>query len=825
MNLKSEPQATNEPMKTEAEQKPKFMVRILDKIITLSILMLFFGLPLFFTGLSFQGIAFEKQIYFYFWILVALVVWAAKGVVLGELKVRKTPLDIPIALFWVIYILATIFSVDRWHSFLGFPGDPSRGLLSITSIIIAYYIIFNHFSIGRLKWILTAILSSGAIVSLWTALGIMGVNFAPDKLVGFMPLSLVGSVSGLGIFFSLMLPLIITAIFKIQAHKEGNKIAQKVLVGGLFLNLALNLFLLLALYAFVPWIALLVGIGFFLIFILSLIIRPAENMTWIPMVTFVLLMIVWMLGNGFKIAKINLPTEVNPAYGLSWQVAKNTLKDKLILGSGAATYGYDFSMYKPKEFNLNQLYNLRFYQGTGVFFEALSSIGVLGTIGLTLILLTFLSVSVYLLISRKDRDRVYSLGFVAAALIFIIAGALGRVESTLVLFGALIATVALALVLQESDSEEKCLNLSLKASPKYALTLAFVFMVVSAGVAYLFVFIGKIYAADLYAGSALRQTQVSQEGSIAKLIQAINLNGKEGRYYTRLGQEYMVLANNEIVKDEKARDINAVQGYLNNSIMAANQGKELMKNDALAVETLAQIYENAGLYVADSLNLSEATYKRAQELEPHNPNFLVKLGQLKLSQAMSKKEESDRKQLVSEAKELFQKAIEEKANFSQGYYQLALTKDALGDADGAIESMTKALTFENNNINFVFNLARLYQGRSKGEDNKIAEALFKQILGVNSKEINTHFSLGLLYEKTTRKNDAIDEYKIVLDLLPAGSDQTKKQIQKMISNIQNGVENTPENLKENVETPAVIPAEPTEVAPSVPATPAVTPVQ
>ena len=106
----------------------------------------------------------------------------------------------------------------------------------------------------------------------------------------------------------------------------------------------------------------------------------------------------------------------------------------------------------------------------------------------------------------------------------------------------------------------------------------------------------------------------------------------------------------------------------------------------------------------------------------------------------------------------------------------------------------KAVSIQRNNINYVFNLARLFQARGKSDDNKIAESLFKQILGVNDKEINTHFNLGLLYEKTNRKPEAIDEYNKVISLLPDGSGTTKTQLEKMISNIRKGIENTPETL-------------------------------
>lgn len=784
----------------------KVIVRILDKIFSVSLFALFLGLPLFFTNLTFQGLAFEKQIYFYFLLLLSLVVWTAKGVLVGELKIRRTPLDIPLAIFWLAYLLSTIFSVDRWHSFWGFFGDPSRGFMNITALIIAYYLIMSNFSQKVFRLLVTAILVSGSILTVWTVLGVLGVKFLPTKLLNLSPFSLIGSVSGLGAYLSALVPLFITAIFQIRAHDKLAPKAKNIWSGILTVILALDILALFALYAFVPWIAVLVGIGFFLIFILARVVRPAENWTWLPMVAFVLVLIVMMIGQT-SLAKINLPVEVSPNYQLSWQIAKTSLQHNLLLGSGAASYGYDFSLYRPQEFNLNAFYNLRFYQASGLVFEAISTLGIVGTLTLIFLILSFISVALYLLATQREKDKTYSLGFVTATLLLLYAAVTARTESTLIILGALIGTLALAFLLKENQTEEKYLNLSLKASPKYALALAFVFMVVSAGVAFLFVFLGKVYLADVYAGLGSRQTQITESGSIGYLIKAISLNGKEGRYFTQAGQQYMVLANNETLKDRNSQDVEAIRKDLNNSIAAAVQGKNLMPKDVMAQESLGQVYENAGLYVADSLNLANDTYTAALALEPHNPNLMLKLGMIKEAQALSKTTPDEKKQLVNDAKGWFQKAIDDKANFAAGFYQLSLAKEALGDLDGAVDDMQKAFSLDNSNINFAFNLGRLFQARGKGDDNKNAESLFKQILGINDKEINTHFSLAMLYEKTNRKSDALTEYQKVLDLLPAGSDAARTQIQKMIDNVRNGVSNFQDNSNQSQPEPPA-PAQP-----------------
>lgn len=778
--------------KKEKAKNPKLIARILDTIIIVSVAMCFFGLPLFFTGLSFQGIVFEKQIFFYFWTLIALISWVGKGVIDGEMKIRKTPLDIPIGLFWLVYLAATIFSVDRWHSFIGLFGDPSRGFMNITAIAIIYYILMSNFSGKMFRWILVSIMSSSMVVFVWSTLGVMGISFLPEKIARYAPLSLIGSVSGLGMFLAIILPILMTVILKIQSAENLKKGIKNILTGVLFIELILNIFLLVALYGFVPWIGFMIGIGFFLIFILSRVIRPAENWTWLPMVVFVILMVVLMLG-GSNIARISLPVEVGPAFNLSFDVAKESLKNNFFLGSGAASYGYDFSLHKPQEFNLNQLYNLRFYQATGVIFEAISTIGAIGTLALILSLLSFVGASVFLLSIRKEKDKVYSLGFTTAAFIFIIASAMGRVEGTMLVFGALISAVALAIVIRESDSEENFLRLSLKASPKYALALAFIFMVTSAGVAYLFVFVGKTYVADVYAGSASRQSQVTEAGSVSKMARAINLNKLESKYYINIGRQYMVLANDEMLKKEDERNINLVQGYLNASIEAVMYGKNLSPNDVSAVEALAQIYENAGMYVNDSLKLAEDNYKRTMELEPNNPEFTLAIGKIRLNQAAVSKGEDEKKNLIGEAKDLFNKSIEQKNNFAAGYYHLAIAQGVSEELDQAIESMTKAVSLNRNSVDYYFNLARLYQQRGQGDDYKMAESLFQEILKVNDKEINTHFSLAGLYERMKENDKAIKEYERVVELLPADNEEIKNKVKEMIENVKNGTGNLQDN--------------------------------
>ena len=798
-DLKSPQEKAPEQNNLPVEKDSKLIVKILDKIIGFCISMLFFGTPLYFTNLASQGIIFEKQIYFYFWILLGLVVWASKSVISGDMKIKRTPLDFPILGFWLVCAVSTFFSVDRWRSFAGAFGDPSRSFMAITSYIIAYYFILSNFNFKRLKLILVAILSSGAIMLIWTALAILGIKFLPDSLSQYAPLSLAGSVSSLGMIIASLVPLFVLVILKLADASEMSKIKKNFSLSVLAVFLALDLFLILALYNYIPWAGFFIGISIFLIFILAKIARPVVNWTWLPMAVFVLAMILRMTTGDVSIARIKIPADLGLSYGASLEIAKESAKNKLWIGSGPATYNYDFSLYRPKDFNLNAFYNLRFFQGAGFLSEAIPTIGIIGTIFFAILILSYIGSQFYLLYRNKEKNKLYSLGIFSSSAIILTGLLSAKTDGTVFMMAFLFIALSLAVLLFESENYENNFSLSLKASPKFALALAFIFMVISAGVAFLFVFIGKIYAADINAGKAAMS--IAKDGkninqAIDYLGKAANLNRYESKYYSQLSQYYMVMANNEIMKGETSRDINSIKQYLNYSVAAASKSKDMSPNDVAAEEMLALIYENASLYVADYLKPAEESYNQALKLEPHNPVFEVKLGRIKISMAGQEKDAEKKKQLVGEAESLFQKSIDEKNNYAEGYYQLSLAQSVLDKTDQAIENGTKAVQLDSKNADYFLFLGGMFQKRNKGNDMKSAEQCFKQAVALNNENANAHFYLGVFYEKNNQKDEAKNEYNKVKDILGKNDNNkdTVSQIQKMIDNIDKGIENTPESL-------------------------------
>lgn len=782
--------------------------KFFDAAISVSLVALFFGFPIFFTGMTFQGIAFEKQLYFYFWLLIGLVSWVSKGVMHGELRIRRTPLDIPILLFVVGYGIAAAFSIDRWHSIWGMFGDPSRGFLSIVALALSYYLIVSHFTPRRFHLMFGSLVVSSFLAVIWSVLAIMGVRFLPGSLELYAPISLSGTISTLAIFLSATPMIFLTAIFAAFRGAEGKKtktLFSWVVVGVSTLGLLGALFLIAALYPYMAWPALLGGLGFFLIFILAQIVRPPEQWVWMPMVVFVVVLSFLMVGR-MDIARTNLPVEVLPKLSFAWNIAKSTLGDGHFLsGVGPANYSYAFSMYRPVEYNNNALYTLGFDQGPGLLLEAIPTLGALGAVLFLVLAFSFVSVGIFLLTGDKTKNKMFSLGLWGASMVFFIASFMAAFNGALLVTGILVATLALATVLWESGSEERYLALSLKASPKFALALAFVFMVVSAGVAFLFAFIGKVFLADISAGGVLREQTVTEQ-SIAKLGRASELYSKEPRYLMRLSQTYMILANEEAAKPSADVDARKVVNYIRESIAVMERAAVLAPNDARVAEALGLIYENSSLYARDALPKAFEAYEKALSLEPNNPLLLVKLGTIKRAMGDAAEAGEEKTALYDEAKTFFESAIEKKGDLPLAHYNLAVVLSRLKSYDAAIDEASKAAALEPGNVTYGFGLASLYQARGTGDDYDKAKAIFENILKANERLVDVRLALGILHEQRKDRDAALAEYRKILEFLPEGSqgDTIREQVNTFIENLESGRG----NIAANEPAPAPAPAAP-----------------
>ncbi len=783
-------------------EESKESVAVLDRLVMACIFMLFAGLPLFFLGLTYQGINFEKQYYFYLWTFIGIVAWGAKSIIVGSLTIRRTPLDFSLLAVLVVYGLSTLFSIDRYHSFFGFFSNPVQGFVSVLIMILAYYLIIMNINYSRAKILLTTVITVGSLISIWVFLGVIGIM--PINVFDKIPLNFIGvSFSSLATYLGMLLPLLLTTLSLTAKSKKNIPIKPMINV-GLFFVLIITIFNISTLFNYVRWIPLLISMSVLLVFIMGRVINFSQKMVYVSVGTFLLLVTLFITGSPIFKSNI-LPAEASIDYDLTWRIAEGSIKTKPILGSGPSTYGYNFSLF------LNRPMDVRFYSGRGLLLESLTTIGILGFIGFIAVVLTYIGSVVHMLNKYGNKNKVMSLGIFVAVITMIFTAGTWNLDGGLLLFGVLLAALSIRVVQGESNSEGVAKTFSLKTSPQHALMHSFLFLVIVMGVIFGFVTFGKMFFDDYNAGKAVK---AQEQGDFAKglkyLMRTNDLSHREGRYYTIGAQYSLLLANKSITEEDKQ----TIQ-HINNAVDQAVLGAEMMPNDVFANEVAGFVYESGWKYISSSNALDEARkfYKKASELEPENPSFYMSLGKIDLIEMQSIKTADEiniksKKELAENAQKLFETAEDKftlKNKYAPVYYYLATTNEFLGDIDEAIRNMDEAVEVSKEGlntsdqlvydqmmaqqINYGFNLARLLQirGAVKGNvnaqaDNERAESLFKQIIGVNDDEMSALLSLGALYESTRRWDEAIEQYNKVLEVLPEDS-QARESVKELIEKL------------------------------------------
>ncbi len=138
-----------------------------NKIIEYSFYALFFLVPLVFTSSTSELFELNKMWVTWSLAIVIIMSWVTKMILTRELKIQRTPLDIPLMLFLIAHIIATIFSLDQRISWWGYYSRFNGGLLSILTYVVLYYAFVTNLGKKEVIKTLLVSLASGLVVALW----------------------------------------------------------------------------------------------------------------------------------------------------------------------------------------------------------------------------------------------------------------------------------------------------------------------------------------------------------------------------------------------------------------------------------------------------------------------------------------------------------------------------------------------------------------------------------------------------------------------------------------------------------------------------------
>ncbi len=407
------------------------LVKICNRVIKFSFYAVFLLIPLAIAGDTSELFELNKM-----WLAFCLGViigaaWIIKSIAKKEFRVQKTPLDIPILLFFLSQFLSTLFSWDHHISFWGYYSRFNGGLLSTMLYIFFYYAFVSNIlskdsgifktPTEAVKKFLNLNIITGVIVSLWgipshfsldpTCFVFRGNLDVSCWAADFQPrvriFSTLGQPDWLAAYLCVLLPIAIALFLENANLKEKFKFNRT----AIFYFVASVLFYTALLYTRSRSAMIAIGTSLAILFFTYFYIKRKE----FKIINFVgpllvALLVTFYIGLPFSFLsrfsysevmnKINPPpapkTQTNvekpaPQHTgelggtdsgkirlLVWEGALEAWKNNPIFGTGVETFAFAYYKYKSPEHNLTSEWNFLYNKAHNEFLNYMATTGTIG---------------------------------------------------------------------------------------------------------------------------------------------------------------------------------------------------------------------------------------------------------------------------------------------------------------------------------------------------------------------------------------------------------------------------------------------------------------
>ena len=179
-----------------------------DKTIEYLFYALFFFVPLLLWPKTSEVFEFNKMLLVYVITILISAAWVVKWIEAKKITIRRTPLDLPIAIFLTSQILSTIFSIDTHTSLWGYYSRFHGGLISTIAYLLLYYALVTNLTRDQVSFAIYSIISSAALVALYGILEHFGIDkhlWVQD--VASRVFSTIGQPNWLSAYLVALLPL------------------------------------------------------------------------------------------------------------------------------------------------------------------------------------------------------------------------------------------------------------------------------------------------------------------------------------------------------------------------------------------------------------------------------------------------------------------------------------------------------------------------------------------------------------------------------------------------------------------------------------------
>jgi len=682
-------------------------LKICDWMAKYSIYIAIFLMPIFFLPWTTDVLDFNKQALLLLLVFVSLFASLIKILVSGKFEVKKNPMNIVAGVLFLIYLLATVFSSYRYGSFWGMPLQASESLLTLSCLLIFYFLVSNVLSKKDI-FISTIILSFSAIIAeIVGVLQLFGLFIIPFDFAKTAAFNTFGSVGSLGFLTAALFPLATVLLILVKKWWRALFVAQIILSA---------LILILVNYPIIWWVVI---IGSALTLILGIMKSDLFNGRWMALPMFFLAIALFFVLLNLQISWLpHNANEILLSQKTGFDIGMQTLKTKPIFGSGPGTFAYDFSKFKDPNFSKSSLWNITFNKSSSEVLNTLTTMGVLGFLALLTFMIFPIFYGIKSLVAKKDvlikdkENQIYSIllmGLFVALIELSIAYFLynGNMAMNFVLFFLIASIIGLVF-----ESKKKYM---LKPSSFITLAATLVFTLVFIFGVGLLILDGQRYAAEInyYEGLAAYQAK-NQAAGLQKLEAAASLNPDSDLYFRQLSQAYLLGLQDELkntqttpTDEQKTR----IQTLISNSINAGKIATDINPQDVSNWSSRGFVYQSLLGVSNDASTLAISSYDSALKLDPNNPYLYAQEGNVYLAEVIQSLDQSDKSDLLSKAQTQLEKATSLNKDYLDALYSLGIVYSLLGQNDKAISVFTTVQQLNPKNTNIPKILDNLKSGK------------------------------------------------------------------------------------------------------------------
>ena len=764
-----------------------------NQALKIGLYLLAFLTPLFFLPQTANVLELNKQFLIFVFAAFLFVLWLAKTLTQRRLEIKKSLLNIFVALFVISVFLSSLLAVNRFQTMLGFDGQIAESFLAVVCFALIFFLAVNTFKTARqANIILFALLASAIGAAIFGLLQLSGNFIFSWDFARVVSFNTVGSTNSLGIFLAAMLILSVTLFIdekRSMAQLLGlGTVSALLLVMLIFLNFA-NIW-----WVLIGAMALVVGFG---------IIkkgRASQTRLIFAMVVLAMAMLLSLTRINISSGWLNVPPEVSPSRSATIDIDKGVLKDKLFFGAGPGSFGYNWEIFRSELVNQTAFWNVRFGQGISKIFTLPAILGLAGTIFWAALLFSFFIFGAVRLMTKSGSNWTLAFSFFVSWAYLAAMQFLYPTNLTLEFMFWLLLGVSLFLLKTLGNEsvghfEEKAAGalsgqivVSFKRESPLASVLSFMLVI------FLVLFISFFYLgfnywrADAKFRSGLNASL--NDGNLEKgyndIAAAVNLNSYRDTYLNSLSQIALLRVNQEIGKPKSVQRDQAAQQFIADAVNFGKAATDLNPQNPDNWSQRGFVYRAVLGYLSGAEDWMIDSFTRTTKLQPKNPFAFFELGRsyLLLSDFVAsgagqdETKQAKAQDHLNKAEEQFLKATRVKSDYAPAHYQLALIYDRQGKMDQAIDKMEMMRSGFPNDTGLAFQLGLLYY---KKENFTKAQAELERTVGLDANYSNARYFLGLIYDRQGNKAGAKEQFVKISQLNPDNA-----EVKKIISNLEAG---------------------------------------